>query len=126
MKYELSRGFPPLSGGRAFLQEDSHCQNIRLLIVGSHVFVQNRKIQIHSLIQPVQIDPVRSCDVPYVWASSVGSLPHCLRMSRVGLSVNCWECWAESCQMSQKHKCQNVKCHGMTLSRLARSSWLTG
>ena len=35
-------------------------------------------IQIHSLERPIQIDSVRSCDVPQVWASSiVDHLDHC-------------------------------------------------
>ena len=29
-------------------------------------------------------------------------------MCRVGLNESCWECWAEHCQWTQIHNCQNV------------------
>ena len=70
-------------------------------------------IRMHSLTQPIQIDSARSCDVPlgsgFVPCWSFGSLPLCLRTSRVWLSVSCWECWAERGQLTQMHTCQNVE-----------------
>ena len=72
-------------------------------MVNSHVFHHNRMIQIHSLKQQIQIDSGRSCELPSVWASSfVRSLPHCLPIGRVGLLVNCWECWAERGRLDSK------------------------
>ena len=88
--------------------EHSLCHNIRQLIACSSVFYQHRMIQIHSLKQPIQIVSVHSCDTPQDWGSSFcwsfGSLPHCLQKCRVGLSGNCWECWAGRGRWTQIHK----------------------
>ena len=70
-------------------------QPIDLLL--ARVFIKHRMIQVHSL---KQTNPDRLC--AFSWrASGLGfvlfwsfeSLPQCLRIRRVGLSLNCWECW---------------------------------
>ena len=50
--------------------ERSFCQDIRHLVVCSHVFYQNTTIHIRSVKHPVQTHSVRSCGVPQVWPSS--------------------------------------------------------
>ena len=72
-------------------------------------------IQILSLSLSQTTSPTRLCafwcraeDLGFVICWSLGSLPPCLRISRVGLSVTCWECWVVRRQLTQKHNCQNV------------------
>ena len=77
----------------------------------ARILIKNRMIQVRSL---KQTDPDRLC--AFSWrASGLGfvlfwsfeSLPQCLRIRRVGLSLNCWECWVVRGQLTQKY-CQNV------------------
>ena len=86
--------------------EDSLCQKIRQLICCSHVFlIKDRMIQVRSL---KQTDPDRLCafswrasGLGFVLSWSFESLPQCLRIRRVGLSLNCWECWVVRGQLTQ-------------------------
>ena len=50
----------------------------------------------------------RAQGLGFVLYLSFGSLPHCLRKSRVGLREGCWECWVEHGQLTQEHNWQNV------------------
>ena len=86
--------------------EDSLCQKIRQLICYSHVFWSKIEWSRFTLSnKPIQIDSVRSRDVPsglgFVLFWSFESLPQCLRIRRVGLSLNCWECWVVRGQLTQ-------------------------
>ena len=50
----------------------------------------------------------RASNWDFVRGWSFRSLPQCLRRGTAGLNENCWECWSEHGQLTQKHKYQNA------------------
>ena len=79
-----------------------------------------------TLQERIQIDSARPRDMlqglGFVLRWSFGSLPHCLLFGRVGLSVNCWDCWVvRGRQLTQKTHLSTCEWDRMTLSLVWRS-----